>query len=111
VSDTSGSVLGDQTSMRSAKIIHGEFTDHALALDTIVHARLWNFSYLDGQYNGERFVNITLGDGAENCNVFGKDNGKAFNELTAHGYSFAAIKELERRLREAEAKLGLRKTA
>lgn len=105
VSDTSGTVVGDQTSMRSAKNIHREFTDYSGALDTICSTRLWEFDFKSGSYGGQMFVGLTLGDDPSvDANVFGKDRdadnpwGKSLNEITLHGYELAAIRELNARL-------------
>jgi hypothetical protein len=113
--DAIGTVVGDQTSLRSAKNIHGRWDspiNNAEALRVIVNAPLWEWDFKNGAYGGQRFIGITLGkDSAENANVFGMDRdeenpwGRSLNEITLHGYELAAIKELERRLAVAEAEL------
>jgi hypothetical protein len=97
--DTGGTIVGTQTSMRSTKNIYGEFTDYAGALKAILAAPLWDFDYKAGSYNGQRFVGITTDDSP----LFGMDGGRSFNPVTAFGYTVAAFKELERRLADAEA--------
>lgn len=100
--DTIGTVVGDQTSLRAAKVIHGAFTDYNGALQAMIAAPLWSWSYANGRYHGEQFMGITLGDGPENFNLFGKDRGRVFNELTFAGYTIASFKALEARVAALE---------
>lgn len=95
----SGTVLGDQTSQRSAKWILQERTDFDAMLQTVLDAPLFDFIYRDGRYNSERFTGITTDDSP----LFGKDQGKALNEVTTLGYLIGATKALEARVRALEA--------
>lgn len=97
--DTSiGTVVGDQTSSRAAKNIHGLFTDDADALALITATPLYYFNYKSGAYNHQEYIGITTDDSPE----FGQDLGKSFNPITTFGYTVASIRELERRLTLAE---------
>ncbi len=95
-SHSNGNVIGDQTSALSTKNLLGEFTSYGDALAEIVNAPLYRFNYKNHAYNDEEFVGIVT----DYSPVFGKDrseefpNGRALNEITAIGYTFAAIKEL-----------------
>lgn len=94
VSDTSGTVVGTQTSLRSTKNIYGAFTDYDDALRAMLSAPLWDFDYKSGAYNHQRFVGITTDDSP----IFGMDEGRSFNPVTAFGYTVAAFKALARRV-------------
>jgi hypothetical protein len=98
--DTTGTVVGSQTSTRASKIIDGAFTDAKKALRLLVVTPLYRFHYKNGAYNHQRFVGITTDDSPE----FGMDKGRSFNPVNAFGYSVAAIKELARRLDQIEAR-------
>lgn len=97
----SGTVVGDQTSVRSAKTIIRQRTDYSAMLREVLRAPLFEFTYKDGRYNRERFTGVTTTDSP----VFGKDQGKALNEVTAIGYLMGSIRELEARLAKVERKL------
>lgn len=99
-SDTSGTVIGTQTSMKSTKNIEGLNTDQMGALAAILRAPVYNFTYRSGAYNNTHFVGITTDDSPE----FGMDEGRSFNPVSAFGYTVLAIKELERRIAVLEAK-------
>ena len=98
-SDTSGTVVGDQTSSLDSKILLGEFTNYAYGLRAILDAPLYAFRYRSGAYNDESFVGIIT----DYSPIFGKDReaahpaGKSLNEITALGMTFSAIRELDRR--------------
>jgi len=74
----------------------GKFTDYEAALQAIVAAPLYDFTYKSGSFNGERFTGIIT----DYAPLFGMDRdeahpaGKSLNEVTAHGYTMAAIKAL-----------------
>lgn len=96
-----GTVVGDQTSRRVDKIIERAWTtdDQDRALARILSARVYDFRYRDGRYNGERFSGIVT----DEAPWLGKDNGKALNEVNAVGYLIGAIQALERRVSVLEA--------
>ncbi len=96
--DTIGTVIGTQTSQRSTKNIYGAFTDYAGALRTVLETPLFDFDYKSGAYSGQRFVGITTDDSPE----FGMDDGRSFNPVTAFGFTVAAFKALEARVRAIE---------
>ena len=102
--DTSGTVVGTQTSSLDTKDVIDEFTDYDSALAAIVATPLYDFTYKNGRFNGEKFTGIIT----DYSPVFGMDRdaahpgGKALNEVTAFGYTAAAIKALTRRIAELE---------
>jgi len=102
--DTGGTVVGTQTSSLDSKHIIEPFTDYTIALTAIVDAPLYDFTYKSGAFNGQRFTGIVT----DYAPVFGMDRdeahpaGKSLNEITAHGYTFAAIKALHARIEQLE---------
>lgn len=96
-----GTVVGDQSSRRADKIIERTWTteDQDHALRRILLARVYDFRYRDGRYNGERFSGIIT----DEVPWLGKDQGKALNEVNAVGYLIGAIQALERRVSMLEA--------
>jgi len=105
-SDTGGSVIGAQTSLRAFKDILARFgaDDDAAALALIARTPIYRFKYKAG-WNGQEFVGITTDESPE----FGYDRspeypqGKAFNPVSAAGYLMAAVRALTRRVAELEA--------
>jgi hypothetical protein len=100
-SDTSGSVVGTQSSTRDAKDIVSTFTDNDAALQTILDAPLFRFTYKSGAYNRTQFLGITTEDSPE----FSMDEGRSFNPISACGYLMAAVKALAARVAALEAAL------
>lgn len=102
--DTSGTVVGTQTSSLDSKNVIGEFTDHDGALAAILATPLYDFVYKSRSFNGEKFTGIIT----NYAPIFGMDRdeshpaGKSLNEITAIGYTFAAFKALTRRIEELE---------
>jgi hypothetical protein len=94
--DTSGTVIGDQTSKRDQKFIISERVDHDYCLETILNAPVFDFIYRDGRYNGQKFTGITTDDSP----VFGKDNGKSLNEITLFGYLINAMKAQQQQIED-----------
>lgn len=94
VSDTSGTVVGSQSSSRDAKNIEGPFTDYRSALDTIVRTNLYNFTSKTSGISGPKFVGLVTDESPR----FGQDadeahpNGRALNVVNSIGYLMAAIK-------------------
>ena len=106
--DTSGTVVGTQTSSLDSKNIIEPFSDYASALNAIVDAPLFDFTYKSGAFGGQRFTGIVT----DYAPAFGMDRdeahpaGKSLNEITAHGYTFAAIKALHARIEQLEQEVG-----
>ncbi len=102
--DTGGTVVGSQSSSLDTKHIIEPFTDYGSALNAIIDAPLFDFTYKSGAFNGQRFTGIVT----DYAPLFGMDRdeahpaGKSLNEITAHGYTFAAIKALHKRIEELE---------
>jgi len=105
--DTSGTVVGSQSSSLDTKNVLGEFTDDDNALARMVATPLYDFTYKSGAYNGERFTGIIT----DYAPTFGMDRdeehpaGKSLNDITGFGYTVAAFKAVVRRLIEVERKL------
>ena len=96
VSDTSGTIVGTQTSLRSAKDHIEDF--RADALDFIRRLHLHSFRYrngLDGQFAG------IMADEAPELMM---DFGRAYSPLTADAYLFRAVQQLADRLDQVEAR-------
>lgn len=106
-SDTSGTVVGDQTSSLASKIIHSTFTNNINALNTILATPVYNFSYRSGAYNLETFTGIVTDESP----AFGKDGGKSFNEVSAFGYTVAAIKALKEEIDALRREIAILKAA
>ncbi len=99
--DTNGVVVGTQSSALATKNVLGEFTDYSAALQAIVDAPLYDFTYKSGSYNGEKFTGIIT----DYAPTFGMDGGKSLNVITAHGYSMAAIKALHSKIEALETQV------
>lgn len=99
--DTIGTVLGTQTSSRSSKDILRRVTETALAMQTIRDTPVYEFRYKSGAYNGEVFTGIVTDESP----MFGMDQGKSFNPVSAFGASVLALQDLDARVRELEARL------
>jgi hypothetical protein len=97
--DTGGTVVGTQTSTRETKNIAGSFVDDTRALETILDTPLYRFTYKSGSYSGTEFVGIVADDSPD----FAMDAGRSFNPVSAFGYTVAAFKALEARVRALEA--------
>lgn len=97
-SDTSGTVVGTQTSTRDTKNILGlSSVTPRNALDAILAAPVYDFTYKGGSYNGTKFVGMTV----EDSPWIGMDpdeqhpHGRSFNPVTFAGYTVQAIKALK----------------
>ncbi len=106
--DTSGTVVGSQTSTRDTKDIIGLSAVTPLAaLDAMVDAPVYDFTYKGGSYCGTRFVGLTVDDSP----YVGMDpddahpHGRSFNPVTAHGYTVLAVKALHEKIAALEAEL------
>lgn len=92
--DTSGTVVGTQTSTRASKNILGRHTNAKASLDLLLRTPVWDFTYKGGSYNHTRFVGITTDDSPE----FGMDLNRSFNPVSAFGHTVLAIQELQREI-------------
>ena len=101
---TSGTVVGTQSSSLDSKDVLEEFTDYDGALAAILAAPLYDFTYKNGRFGGQKFTGIIT----DYSPTFGMDRddahpaGKSLNEVTAFGYTAAAFKALTRRIEELE---------
>ena len=106
-SDTSGTVVGAQTSMASTKVLLGRNTETADALALVLRTPVYRFTYRNGAYNGTVFQGITTDDSPE----FGMDPDpstgqmRSFNPLTAHGVTVLAIQELQKEIESLRTEL------
>lgn len=98
---TGGTVVGDQTSTLASKDILGTPAPASL-LDKVLHTPVYAFTYKDGRYNGEVFTGIVT----DRSPWFGKDGGKALNEINAIGYLIGAVQALHARVVELESRHG-----
>lgn len=104
--DTSGTVIGTQTSTRDTKEIIGQTLTPVRALKTILAAPVQEFRYKGGAYSGTVFHGIV----ADEAPAFAMDpdarhpEGRSFNPVSAFGYTVQAIKALEARLAALERK-------
>ncbi len=100
----SATVVGSQSSSLDTKDVISEFTDYDGALAAILAAPLYDFTYKNKRFNGEKFTGIIT----DYSPIFGMDRdvahpgGKALNEVTAFGYTAAAIKAIIRRIEQLE---------
>lgn len=107
-SDTSGTIVGTQTSTRDTKNIVGltAVTPKA-ALAAILSAPVFDFTAKGGAYSGTLFTGLTVDD----SKWIGMDpderhpHGRSFNPVTTFGYTVLAFKALEERLRAAEHRI------
>lgn len=107
--DTSaGTVVGTQTSSLDSKDVIGEFTDYDGALEEIINTPVYDFTYKSGSFNGEKFTGIIT----DYSPVFGMDKdeahpaGKSLNPTTGFGFTVAAFRALERRVKQLETNNG-----
>lgn len=106
-SDTSGTVVGTQTSSRDTKDVLGDGVAPADALVIILHTPVSRFTYKGGSYSGTVFHGIIADDSPE----FAMDPdeahpfGRSFNPVSAFGYTVQAFKALEARIIALEAAL------
>lgn len=98
--DTSGTVVGTQTSTLESKNILGDGVSPADALATILATPVKRFTYKSGAYNNGEFHGII----ADYSPEFAMDNGRSFSPVTTAGYLIQAIKALTERIIALEAK-------
>ena len=102
--DTSGTVVGAQTSHRDYKEIAGEPVSDEAALMFVINAayQVRRFTYKSGAFNGEEFSGLVL-DGSTQ-HRYGQDAdaehpaGKSLNTINAIGDLFLAVRALTKRI-------------
>ena len=96
-SDTSGTIVGTQTSTRDTKDLLWTFTDYRGALDAILRVPIYRFTYKGRSYNGTVFTGIVADEFPEV--MMDPDaahpEGRSFSPVSAAGYTFAAIRALQ----------------
>lgn len=103
VSDTSGTVVGSQTSAASAKVILGS-ADPRWLLEQVLAVPLRRFRYR-GQWSGEEFAGLVT----DEAPYFGLDRdathpaGRILNEVNAIGALMGAVQALTARLEALES--------
>jgi hypothetical protein len=96
-SDTSGIVVGTQTSSLDTKDVLGPGVPMHEALQTILDTKVVRFRYKGGAYSGSVFHGIV----SDWSPAFAMDpdaahpNGRSFNPISAFGYTVQAIKALK----------------
>lgn len=100
-SDTTGTVIGTQTSSRASKHILGRVNVWApSAMELIRQTPVYAFTYKNGAFNGETFYGIVTDDSP----LFGMDRGQSFNPVSAFGATVLALQDLDARMRALEAR-------
>ena len=99
--DTSGNVVGAQTSRREAKNVIRRSTNRAGALAAIVATPVYDFTYKSGSYDNQQFTGVVIEPNTSPW--FGMDNNKVLNPVSTTGYFILAIQELTARLEKLEA--------
>jgi hypothetical protein len=102
-SDTSGTIVGTQTSTLDTKLLIAPFTDTAHALDVVSSAPLWRFQYkgITGPaYGGSEFVGVMSNTTPEVMMDPSPEHpeGRSFSPVSAFGYTAAAIAELRKQI-------------
>lgn len=101
VSDTSGTVVGTQTSTLATKNLTGKHLEPNIALATILGTRVESFTYKSGAYNNTEFFGIIADWSPE----FAMDNGRSFNPVSAFGYTVQAFKGQAAQIAALEARI------
>jgi hypothetical protein len=98
--DTSGTVVGTQSSCLASKDLLGEWHDTDASLTLIRATPLHRFKYKDGRFRESDFMGVVT----DFSPAFGMDEGRSLNTPSAIGHLFAAIKALAARLEAVEAR-------
>ena len=99
--DTAGTIVGTQSSQMATKRIHGPGPTPQAALDLLLAANVYNFTYKAdeaGDDEPEHFAGIVTDEIPE----LGQDRGKLFNPASANGYTIQAIKAIAARVEALE---------
>jgi len=113
VSDTAGSVVGDQTSWYQAKTRIRRYDNEERALEEVKRIPLYQWEYRDSNYrnpNGKpkRFIGPVIyprdlhGNGPWYAKNMGKQQVPAFDPITSISMSFLAIRKLDERIERLE---------
>mgnify|MGYP000918233361 CR=1 FL=1 len=100
-SDTSGTVVGTQTSTLATKILTGHDISPTDALATILATPIKSFTYKSGAYNHTEFHGII----ADWSPAFAMDNGRSFNPISAFGYTVQAFKAQQAQIDDLASRL------
>lgn len=102
VADTSGTVVGTQTSTRATKRMIRRYVDVDAALRLIERTPLYRFKYraMDRE---TQFVGVM----ADESPAFVMHAGQSFNPVNAFGYTAGAVQALARRLHRLEQLAGV----
>lgn len=98
--DTTGTVVGTQTSTRASKRDIARYDDLDGALRLINHTPLYRFRYRETGDADTAHVGIL----ADESPAFTRYGGTAFDPINAFGYTAAAVQALTRRLERLEAR-------
>jgi hypothetical protein len=106
-SDTSGTVIGTQTSMAATKYLDGRDEDRAGALALLRRTPVYRFRYRSGAFPGTEFVGIVTDESPEFGMDVDPDLGipKSFNPVSAFGYTTLAIQELAQQVDALRARM------
>lgn len=96
-SDTSGTVVGTQASTRDVKNIINRVTNPRSALDAVLRAPVYRFTYKGGSYNGTIFTGIIADEfpGVMMDPDAKHPDGKSFSPVSAFGYTALSIQALQ----------------
>jgi len=110
--DTSGTVVGDQTSWYEYKNIIRTRTDATAALQAVLDTKVEDFTYKNSTYfdkdgNPEVFTGLVIRDRTE---WYGKNLGPqqipALNEVNVAGYTVLSIQALNNTIKEQQKEIG-----
>lgn len=102
--DTSGTVVGTQTSHLAAKLVLGNVVPPEQALANIIqaaHGALKKFKYRSGAFNGQEFEGIIT----DHAPRYGMDNNKSLNTVTLLSDLIQAVAYLSAKLERMEGEL------
>lgn len=106
--DVIGTVVGTQTSTRDTKMVDGlTGVSRRSALNAILSAKVYDFTYRSGAYSGTRFHGLMIDDSP----WIGMDpspdhpSGRSFNPETALGYTVLALQAQQEEIRQLREEL------
>ena len=108
VSDTAGTVVGDQTSWYEAKDILRQWDDPAKALEAVLATKVYDFRYKDSSYlDADNQPAVFTGFvGYDRRDWFLKNVGRqqtpSLNDITILGYHTLSIQALAKRIESLE---------
>ncbi len=104
-SDTSGTIVGAQSSTLDTKTILGPGVEPEVALGVMLNTPTYRFTYKGGAYSGTEFQGIV----ADESPMFAMDpdeahpQGRSFNPVNGLGFTIQAIKALQAQIDELRA--------